>query len=143
MTPDPAVPPREPLHNPGVASFSSLWLSLRAVSQSFVHLFLLEARQAGISAVMMLAFGLAAMILLVTGWLAIVACIIIALVEHDVVGWATALIIAAVLSFAGAGILGYLIIKFSKDLMFTATRRQLLGRDPSLPSNPSEHGKTG
>ena len=78
-----------------------------------------------------------------TGWLAIVACIVVALVEYDVLGWATALIVAALLSFGGAGALGFLIIRTSKNLLFTATRRQLLDGDPSLPSNPSEHGKTG
>lgn len=156
MTPDPAASSREPLR--GAATFSSLWLSLRALARSSLNLFLLEARQAGISAVFMLAAGLAAMVLAVTGWLAIVACIVVALVENDVLSWATALIVAALLSFAGAGALGFFIIKTSKQLLFTATRRQLLGSEPSAPAGvpavqtanvptvptvPSEHGKTG
>ena len=51
----------------------------------------------------MLGLALAAAVLAITGWLAMLACVVLALVQNDIVGWGWALAIAALLSFAGAG----------------------------------------
>jgi hypothetical protein len=73
----------------------------------------------------MLGLALAAAVLVVTGWMAVIAAVVLALVRSGVVGWGWALAIAAVASFAGAGGLVVLMIRRSGDLTFPATRRQL------------------
>jgi hypothetical protein len=64
-------------------------------------------------------------VLLITGWLGLIAFVVVALVAGDIVGWLVALLVAALLSLAGAGGLALLVVRRSKDLLFTATRRQL------------------
>jgi uncharacterized membrane protein YqjE len=99
--------------------------SVRGWLESFLHLAVLEGKKAGIGLALMLGFGVGAAVLLITGWLALIACVVVALVENDILGWVSSLLIAALLSFAGAGGLVFLAIKRSKDLLFYATRRQL------------------
>ena len=108
--------------------------SLRELAESFVHLLVLEAKQAGISLAFMVGFAVAAAVLLITGWLAAIACIVAALVLNGILGWISALVIAAVLSFAGAGVLAYLVVARAKDLLFSATRRQLSASAPAMES---------
>jgi hypothetical protein len=127
--------PQSPAPRP--VTFSSFWLSLQELVESFLNLLMLEAKQAAVSLVLMLAFGVAAAVLVITGWLALVACIVLFLVQYDVVGWAVGLIIAAVLSFAGSAGLGVLLIRRSQDLLFRATRRQLARSTPG-----GENGQT-
>jgi len=116
-----------------LSSFTGSW---RALLDSFLHLVTLEGKRAGVSLALMLGFGLAAAVLLITGWLALLACIVVALAENDIVGWPVALVIAALLSFAGSGALVILILQRSQDLLFVATRRQLRG-DP-VPETQGE-----
>jgi hypothetical protein len=104
------------------------------LADSFVHLLVVEAKQAGISLAFMLAFAVAAAVLLITGWLALIACVVLALVLNGILGWITTLIIAAILSFAGAGVLAFLVIGRAKDLLFRATRRQLSSNAPAAES---------
>ena len=106
-------------------SVSSLIASVRALGERFLTLVTLEGRQAGLSLAWMLGLALAAAGFAVTGWLAMLACLMLALVRNDIVGWGWALSIAALLSFAGAGGLAFMIIRRSRDLLFPATRRQL------------------
>jgi hypothetical protein len=73
----------------------------------------------------MLALALAAAMLAITGWLAMIACVVLALVQNDIVSWGWALSIAALLSFAGAGGLVMMVIQRSRYLLFLGTRRQL------------------
>ena len=101
---------------------------------------MLEAKQAGISLAFMLAFGLAAAVLLITGWPALIACVVAALVLYTVLGWIPTLIIPAVLSFAGAGVLAWLAVKRAKDLLFKATRRQLSTNAPAAESSNAKPG---
>ena len=116
-------------------SFSSWVSSVRELAESFVHLLVVEAKQAGITLAFMLGFGVAAAVLLITGWLALIACVVAALVLNGILGWVATLIIAAILSFAGAGVLAYLIITRAKDLLFRATRRQLSTNAPATESS--------
>ena len=106
-------------------SASSLIASLRALGERFLTLATLEGRQAGLSLACMLGLALAAAVLAITGWLAIIACLMLALVQNDVVGLGWALLIAALLSSAGAGGLAFMVIRQSRHLLFPATRRQL------------------
>jgi hypothetical protein len=84
-------------------SISSLLTSVRALGERLLTLVTLECKQAGLSLVWMLGLALAAAVLAITGWLAMLACGMLALVQNDIVGWGWALAIAALLSFAGAG----------------------------------------
>jgi uncharacterized membrane protein YqjE len=106
-------------------SISSLIASVRDLGERFLTLVTLEGRQAGLSLALMLALALAAAMLAITGWLAMIACVVLALVQNDIVGWGWALSIAALLSFAGAGGLVFMVIQRSRYLLFLGTRRQL------------------
>ena len=101
----------------------------------FIQLAILEGKKAGISLALMIGFCVGAAVLLITGWLALVACAVAALVQNDILGWSWSLLIAALLSFAGAGGLVLLALGRSKDLLFSATRRQLSLKSPDLPSH--------
>jgi hypothetical protein len=106
-------------------SVSSLIASVRALGGRFLTLVTLECKQAGLSLAWMLGLALAAAVLAITGWLAMLACVVLALVQNDIVGWGWALSIAALLSFAGAGGLVFMVIHQSRNLLFPATWRQL------------------
>jgi uncharacterized membrane protein YqjE len=117
------------------ATIHSLIDSLRGWLDNFLHLAVLEGKKAGIGLALMLGFGVGAAVLFITGWLALVGCAVAALEENDILGWAWSLLIAALLSFAGAGGLVFLAIKRSKDLLFYATRRQLGLKAAPAPSH--------
>jgi uncharacterized membrane protein YqjE len=104
---------------------SSLIASVRALGERFFTLVTLEGKQASLNLAWMLGLALAAAVLAITGWLALLACIVLALVQNDIVGWGWALSIASLLSFAGAGGLVFMVIQRSRYLLFPATRRQL------------------
>ena len=106
-------------------SVSALIVSVRQLAERFLALAMLEGRQAGLSLAWMLGLALLAAGLVLTGWLALLACAVLALVQNDILAWGWALSIAALLSFAGAGGLVLLAIQRSRDLLFPATRRQL------------------
>jgi len=106
-------------------SMSSLIASVRALGERFYTLVKLEGKQAGLSLAWMLGLALAAAVLVITGWLALLAFIVLALVQNDIVGWGWALSIVSLLSFAGAGGLVFMVIQRSRYLLFPVTRRQL------------------
>ena len=66
---------------------SSLIASVRALGERFYTLVKLEGKQAGLSLAWMLGLALAAAVLVITGWLALLAFIVLALVQNDIVGW--------------------------------------------------------
>lgn len=106
-------------------SISALIATVRTLGERLLALAAIEGRQAGLSLAWMLGLVLVAALLALTGWLALLACVVLALVQNDIVGWGWALSIAALLSFTGAGGFALLAIRRSRDLLFTATRRQL------------------
>ena len=116
-------------------SISSLIASVRTLGERFLTLVTLECKQAGLSLAWMLGLALAAAVLAITGWLAMLACVVLALVQNDIVGWGWALSIAALLSFAGAAGLMFMVIQRSRYLLFPATRRQLR----RIPGGGNQH----
>ena len=106
-------------------SASALIASVRALGESFLTLAMLEGKQAGLSLAWILGLALATAVLALTGWFALLACVMLSLTQNGIVGWGWALSIAALLSFAGAGGLVLLMVQRSGDLLFAATRRQL------------------
>lgn len=117
------------------AAIHSLIDSVRGWLDSFLDLVVLEGKKAGIGLALMLGFGLGATVLLITGWLALVACVVAVLVQNEFLGWIWSLLLVALLNFAGAGGLVFLAIKRSQDLLFNATRRQLGLKSVSTPSH--------
>ena len=107
---------------PPTGSISSLLTSVRALGERLLTLVTLECKQAGLSLAWMLG-------------LAMFACGMLALVQNDIVGWGWALAIAALLSFAGAGGLVFMVIQRSRYLLFPATRRQLR----RIPGGGNQH----
>ncbi|MEO8754394.1 MAG: hypothetical protein ABI624_17120 [Casimicrobiaceae bacterium] len=128
MPPPPAAaPPQGTLH--------ALAASLRAFASSLVSLAVLEGKQAALSLAFMVGFGVAAALLVTTGWIAAIGCLLGVLVANDMVGWPWALGIAALVSFAAAAGLVALIVVRGRDLAFPATRRQLaLDLDVAKPT---------
>ncbi len=106
-------------------SASALIASVRLLAERFLALATLEARQAGLSLAWMLGLALLAAGLVLSGWLALLACAVLALVQNDILAWGWALALAALLSFAVAGGLVLLAVRRGRDLLFPATRRQL------------------
>jgi len=106
-------------------SIASLIASARILGECLLTLVTLEGKQAGLSLAWMLGLALAAAVLAITGWLALLACVVLVLVRNDIVGWEVALSISALLSFAGTGGLVFMVIQRSRGLLFQATRRQL------------------
>ena len=106
-------------------SISSLIASVRALGERFLTLVALEGKLAGVTLAWMVGLALAAAVLAITGWLALLAGVVLALVQNDIVGWGWALSIAALLSFAAAGGLVFMVIQRSRYLLFPVTRRQL------------------
>ena len=115
---------------PGVfAEVSRVAAAARDTFAGFLHLVTLEAQRAGVALVWMLGGAVAAALLAVTGWLALVAALAMWVVSLGFPPIATALVIAVV-SVGVAGALIYMCIAMSRALLFPATQRQLTGKPP-------------
>lgn len=116
-------------------SVSDLFLSLKAVARNSIRLVTLEGRLAGLSLAIMVGLGVAVALLLVSAWFLLVAAFAFWLASH--LGWAGALALVAVLNLAASVPLVLLIIRYSRNLLFRATRRQLLGtgQRTKVPTN--------
>ena len=115
--------------------FQSLIASVSDWLTSFRDLVVVEGKKAGIGLALMLGFGVGATALLIVGWIALLGSVVAALVENDILSWSWSLLLVALLNFAGAGGLGFLAIKHSQDLLFSATRRQLGLKSASTSSH--------
>jgi hypothetical protein len=122
-----------------VAGLASLIAALRAWLRSLLQLAVLEGREAGLGFALMFALGAAAAALLTTGWLALVGAGVAALVEYRILGWTASLLIAALVSFAAAGMLVFFALRRSRNALFCATRRQLGLRSGHAPAPPTDH----
>lgn len=98
--------------------------SLHALVKRFLALATEEGKQGGLRVLSMLGLALLAAVLAITGWLWLLASIVLALVQNNVVGWGGALGIVALINFAGAGGLA-LMMRRNATRLFAATRRQL------------------
>ena len=106
--------------------FGLFFRSLQDGLRDGADLLALEARQAGISAALMLGLAVGIALLAVTTWLLLIAALVAAL-THTFLGFAGALALAAFLNVGAAIPLFLLIRASSAKLMFPATRRQLRG----------------
>ena len=117
------------------ANLHSLIGALRDWLRDLLHLAALEGREAGAGLALKFGLGAAAAALLMTGWLALVGAGVAALVEQQILGWSAALGVAALLSFAAAGVLVSLVRRRHPDTLFCATRRQLGWQDAPAPAS--------
>jgi hypothetical protein len=87
----------------------------------------------------MLGLTIGAITLLVAGWLMLMGCLVLILMQGAIFSLPWALVAAAVLNFMGAGGLIFLAIKRSHDLGFLATRRQLGFKPESRLNHDQSH----
>ena len=104
----------------------------RSLVADYAELAVLDARRAAIRLGWLLGSVLIAAVLVVTTWMALVAAGVVFMLGQGA-SWVTALIVAAVLNVAGAGALGWWMLKLIKELPFTALLRQLRGHAPKEP----------
>ncbi len=110
-------------------------MSARATLAGFLHLLSLEARRAGLALSWMVAGALAAAVCIACAWLGLLAALAMWAVSLGAHPIAAVAVIALASLLAGAGlVLGC--IGMSRALLFPATRRQLGGQAPALPTAP-------
>ncbi len=133
---EPAPRSNEAANPPGggvLGEVSDVLSSARRVATGMVDLVVLEGRRAGIALAWMLALGVAAAILGVTAWLGLMAVAALALMAAGLAPiWAMLLVVVLNLGVAAGAV--FVCIKKSKDLLFTASRRQLARG--SVPAKP-------
>lgn len=88
-----------------------------------LRLLALEGRLAGLSLTTMLGLALLAALLIASAWLALLATLLIGL-NHWGLPWWAGLLLAAALNLLLGGLLIRHIVRLSRNLLFTASRRQ-------------------
>jgi len=88
-----------------------------------------ESKAAGFSLAWLFGFVIIAVLLLMTGVIALLACLALVLVQNGIMGWVAVLGLVALISFAGVAIVLAVIARWSQRPLFPGARRQLLGRN--------------
>jgi len=114
---------------------SSALASARAAVANFLDLMSLEARRAGLALMWMVAWGFVAAICIVGAWLGLMAALAMWAVSLDFPPLAAVITVAVINLIAGA-VLIFVCIGASRDLLFSATRRQVAGISPVEPPAP-------
>jgi hypothetical protein len=109
--------------------------SARAALSNVLELISLEARRAGIALMWMVALGAVAAICLVAAWLGFMAALAMGAISLGLTPIAAVIAVALINLVAGA-ILIKVSIGMSRDLLFSATRRQVAGQFPVPPPTP-------
>jgi hypothetical protein len=116
------------------ATMRSLADSARRCLGNFLPLAMMEGKKVGMGLIVMFGFGVGAFVLLISGSLTMLGCLVAGFVENNMLSWTWSLLSVALLNFVSACGLLFLAIKCSKDLLFYATRRQLCLQSSSVPS---------
>ena len=114
---------------------SSALASARAAVSNFLDLISLEARRAGLALMWMVAWGVVAAICIVAAWLGVMAALAMWAVSLGFPAIAAVIAVAMINLVAGA-VLIYVCIGMSRDLLFSAIRRQVAGKWPVKPPAP-------
>jgi hypothetical protein len=109
--------------------------SVRAALSNFLDLISLEARRAGLALMWMVAWGIVAGICIVAAWLGLMTALAMWAVSLGLPPIAAVIAVAGINLVAGA-VLIYMCICMSRDLLFSATRRQVAGKWPVKPPAP-------
>lgn len=118
-----------------LGELATTFASARGWMSNFLALVSLEARRAGLTLVWMVAGGLAAAVFIVGAWVALLAAFALCAVAIGFPPVATALAIAAANLLAGFCLIR-VCIAASRDLLFSATRRQLAPKSDVSPVAP-------
>ena len=118
-----------------LAGLSSVFASGREALSNFLDLISLEARRAGLAVMWMVAWGFAAAICIAAAWLGLMAALAMWAVSLGLPRIA-AVIGVAVINLGAAAVLIYVCIGMSRDLLFSATRRQVAGKSPVKSTAP-------
>lgn len=111
---------------------SDTFASARRVISDFLELLALETRRAGLTLVWMVACGAVAAILVVTAWLGFMAALALWAVSLGF-PWGAAVTVISLANLAVATIMTSVCVRTSRDLLFSATRRQLEAK-PARPA---------
>jgi len=114
---------------------SGAFSSARAALAGFLELMSLEVRRASLALVWMAACGLIAAICVLAAWLGLVAAFALWAVSLGLPPIAAA-IAAAAINVVAAILLSYVCIAMSRNLLFSATRRQVAAEPPGEPPAP-------
>lgn len=109
--------------------------SARAALSNILDLLSLETRRAGLALLWMVVLGLAAAICIVSAWLGLMTVLVMWAVSLGFPPIAAVLTVAVINLAAGAALI-YVCIDISRDLLFSATRRQVAGQFPVMPPAP-------
>jgi len=93
----------------------------------------LEARRAGLALMWMIAWGIIAAICIVTAWLGLMVALAMWSISLGLPP-ILAVIIFTILNLLAAAGLVYVSLNLSRDLLFSATRRQVAGKPPVKPA---------
>ncbi len=118
-----------------LGELSGAFTAARVGLAAFLELLSLEARRAGLALVWMLACGFVAAICMVAAWLGLMAAVALWGMTLGLHPIAAAVAIAAI-NMVAAAVLIRACIGMSKDLRFSATRRQVAGVSPMQPPAP-------
>lgn len=133
MAADPAVqssgaPVETRLPAAGVADeLSGTFASARATLSNFLTLLSLEARRAGLTLMWMVVLAGVASFCIVAAWLGLMAALVMWVVSLSFPPIAVVLAVAAINLIVGT-LLVFVCNTMSKDLLFSATRRQVAGQ---------------
>jgi hypothetical protein len=126
---------------PGVAEAAvAAWRSSRQLVADVLALAAIEARAAGQAAVAMLAMGVVAAICVITAWVLVWAALAAWMAQG--LGWGGALLAVSLLNIAVAAGLALVIRQLSARLVFSATRRAVLGRPSAAGEETAGAGGT-
>jgi len=113
---------------------SDTFASARRVISDFLELLALETRRAGLTLVWMVACGAVAAILVVTAWLGFMAALAMWVVSLGS-SWGAVVTVISLANLLAATIMMSVCVRKSRDLLFSATRRQLEAK-PARPASP-------
>ena len=108
-------------------ALSDALASVRSALSNFLDLLSLEARRAGLALMWMVTVGVIAAFCIVAAWLGLMAALAMGAVALGFPPIAAVIVVAAVNLLAGAVLIN-VSIGMSRDLLFSATRRQLAGK---------------
>jgi hypothetical protein len=114
---------------------SNALASARGVLSNFLDLLSLEARRAGLALMWMVAWGLVAAICIVGAWLGSMAALAMWAVSLGFPPIAAVIAVAVINLVAGIALF-CICNRMSRDLLFSATRRQVVGKCPVKPDSP-------
>lgn len=118
-----------------IGELSNVFASMRATISRLLDLISLEARRAGIAFMGMLVVGLLAAICIGAAWLGLMAVLAMWGVSIGLSSIAAVVAVAVLNLMAGAALI-YAGISISRNLLFSATRRQLSDKSAVPPPTP-------